>query len=578
MTGKPWLQHYDPDVPPTLAPYPQRTLIDVLRAAAGERPHHPALIFKGTPLSYEALERQSNALADALLALGIQQGERVALILPNSPQTLLCQFGVWKAGAVAAPINPLYTQDELEHALQVSGATAAVALTPFYAKVKAVQPRTDVRFVIATNIKEYLSPVLRLLFTVAKEKKEGHRITLQAGDYRLQDLLQMHAHAAVPSVRVDAGDPAVLLFTGGTTGTPKAAIGTHGGLVMAGMQLHAWLGAVMKPWEDPVLCNMPLFHVYGQGGVLTCALVGHHPLVMVPNPRDLEDVLATIRKSRPAFLPGVPTLFIALLNHPKVLAGKADLRSVKLCLCGAAPLMADTKQRFEALTGGRIVEGYALTESIMATVLTPVNGTYKEGSTGLPLPDVELRIVDTEEDGRELPSGVVGEVLMRAPQLMAGYWQNPEETALTVRAGWLYTGDLGYLDEDGYLFLVDRKKDVIKPSGFQVWPREVEEVLAAHPAVAEVGVAGVPDAYSGEAVKAWVVLREGKQVSVEELRAYCGEKLAAYKVPKQIEFRTALPKSMVGKVLRRELAAGAEKTVVPIPAPTAQREQERVPA
>ncbi|MFN8467407.1 MAG: long-chain fatty acid--CoA ligase [Caldilineaceae bacterium] len=578
MTGKPWLQHYDPDVPPTLAPYPQRTLIDVLRAAAGERPDHPALIFKGTPLSYGALERQSNALASALAALGVKQGERVALILPNSPQTLVCQFGVWKAGAIATPINPLYTEDELEHALQVSGATAAVALTSFYPKVKAIQGRTSLRFVIATNIKEYLSPVLRLLFTVAKEKKEGHRISLQAGDYRLQELLQQYSHAAAPTVSIGAGDPAVLLFTGGTTGTPKAAVGTHGALVMAGMQIHAWLGAAMTPWEDRVLCNMPLFHVYGQGGVLTCALVGHHPLVMVPNPRDLGDMLATIHKSQPAFLPGVPTLFIALLNHPKVLAGKADLRSVKLCLCGAAPLLADTKQRFEALTGGRIVEGYGLTESMMATVLTPVNGVYKEGSTGLPLPDVELRIVDTESGAHELPAGMVGEVLMRAPQVMQGYWRNPDETALAVRDGWLYTGDLGYLDEDGYLFLVDRKKDVIKPSGFQVWPREVEEVLAAHPAVAEVGVAGIPDAYSGEAVKAWVVLREGRQVSVEELRAHCGEKLAAYKVPKQIEFRTALPKTMVGKVLRRELAAEAARTGVPVPAAAAKREQERVPA
>ena len=567
MTGKPWLQHYDPDVPPTLAPYPQRTLIDVLRAAAGERPNHPALIFKGSQLSHEALDRLSSALAGALIALGIKQGERVALILPNTPQTLVCQFGIWKAGAVAAPVNPLYTEDELEHALQVSGAAAAVVLTPFYAKVKAIQPRTNLRFVIATNIKEYLSPVLRLLFTLAKEKKGGHRVAVQAEDYRLQELLQQHAHAAMPGVQVDAGDPAVLLFTGGTTGTPKAALGTHGALVMAGMQIHTWLSAAMLPWEDRILCNMPLFHVYGQGGVLTCALVGHHPLVMVPNPRDLDDVLETIRKSRPAFLPGVPTLFIALLNHPKVVKGKADLRSVKLCLCGAAPLLADTKQRFEALTGGRIVEGYGLTESMMATVLTPVNGTYKVGSTGLPLPDVELRIVDTESGEHELPPGTVGEVLMRAPQVMQGYWQNPEETTLVVRDGWLYTGDLGYLDEDGYLFLVDRKKDVIKPSGFQVWPREVEEVLAAHPAVAEVGVAGIPDAYSGEAVKAWVVLREGRQASVEELRAHCGEKLAAYKVPKQIEFRTALPKSMVGKVLRRELAAEALR------APAAATEQ-----
>jgi long-chain acyl-CoA synthetase len=321
------------------------------------------------------------------------------------------------------------------------------------------------------------------------------------------------------------------------------------------MQFKAWFGQTLVDWEDSIMANMPLFHTYGQCGVMATALMGHHPLVLVPNPRDLDDMVATIRKTRPAFLPGVPTLFIALLNHPDVQAGKVDFKSIKLCISGAAPLMAETKQRFEALTGGRIVEGYALTESTMAGVVTPVHGAYKVGAVGLPLPDVEVRIADPETGQGSLPHGEVGEILMRAPQLMQGYWQRPEETANTIRDGWLYTGDLGYLDEDGYVHIVDRKKDVIKPSGFQVWPREVEEVIAAHSAVAEVGVAGVPDEYQGEAVKAWVVVQEGQQVTTDELRAYCREHLAAYKVPKHVEFRNALPKSMVGKVLRRELVA-----------------------
>ncbi len=282
-------------------------------------------------------------------------------------------------------------------------------------------------------------------------------------------------------------------------------------------------------------------------------LVGHNTLVLIPNPRDMKDMLETIQKVKPSFLPGVPTLFIALINHPDVQSGKVSLKSIKNCISGAAPLMLETKQRFEALTGGNIVEGYAMTENMMATVITPVNGTYKPGSTGLPVSDNEIRIVDMDTGQLEMPIGEVGEITMRCPQMMLGYYQHPTETANTIRDGWLFTGDLGYLDEEGYLFIVDRKKDVIKPSGFQVWPRDVEEVISSHPSVAEVGVAGIPDAYAGEVVKAWVVLRAGEKLSADDLRTFCHTKLTGYKVPKQIEFRDTLPKSMVGKVLRREL-------------------------
>jgi long-chain acyl-CoA synthetase len=559
MTTKPWLSHYDQGMPHSLEPYPDCTLLDLVDATGRERPHHPALIFKGARMSYARLSKLSAAFAAALAELGVHKGDRVALLMPNCPQLVVAQLAAWQLGAVVAPMNPLYTEHELEQMLQMCAAETVVVLTPFYAKVKALQPHTSLHRVIATNIKEYLSPVLRFLFTIAKEKKEGHRITLQPDDLWFGDLLRRYANSPPPRRAAAPEDPALLLFTGGTTGTPKGAVGTHRALVMAGMQIHSWTGSLMKPWDDIIMGNMPLFHVYAQGGVLPTALVGHQPLVLIPNPRDLDDMLATIHKIRPTFLPGVPTLFIGLLNHPQVAAGKADLSSLKLCLSGAAPLMTETKQRFEALTGGRIVEGYGLTESMMATVVTPLAGAYKPGSTGLPLPDVELRIVDSETGDRELAAGEIGEILMRAPQVMTGYWQNSAETAEAIRAGWLHTGDIGYLDEDGYLFIVDRKKDVIKPSGFQVWPREVEEVIAAHPAVAEVGVAGVPDAYSGEAVKAWVVLRAGQDVDADELQAFCRTRLAAYKVPRQIEFRASLPKTLIGKVLRRELAAEAAR-------------------
>lgn len=559
METKPWLKQYDEGVPHTLQPYPERTLLDVASDAARQRPQHPALLFKGAQISYAQLEQLSDAFAAALAAQGVAKGDRVALLLPNSPQAVIAQFGAWKAGAIVAPLNPLYTERELEHALVECGAETAVTLTPFYAKVIALQPHTELRRIIATNVKEYLPGLLRLLFTLFKEKKEGHRISLQPDDLWLQDLLRQYRYAPRPDITVKPDDPALLLFTGGTTGTPKAALSNHQSLLMSGMQFKAWFGKTLADWDDVIMANMPLFHTYGQGGVMSTGLVGHHPLALVPNPRDLADMIATIRKVRPAFLPGVPTLFIALLNHPDVQAGKVDFTSVKLCISGAAPLMAETKERFETLTGGRIVEGYALTESVMAGVVTPVQGAYKPGAVGLPLPDVEIRIADAETGQETLPPGEVGEILLRAPQLMAGYWHRPQETAETIRDGWLYTGDLGFLDEEGYMTIVDRKKDVIKPSGFQVWPREVEEVIATHPAVAEVGVAGVPDDYQGEAVKAWVVLREGQQVTAEELRNYCREQLAAYKVPKHVEFQDTLPKSTIGKVLRRELVAAEQQ-------------------
>jgi len=558
MSEKPWLEHYDQGVPKSLKPYPEITLIETLRETVKLKPEYPVLLFKGAPMSAAELERLSNSMAVALIAKGVKKGDRVALLLPNSPQSFIGMFGIWKAGSIAVPINPLYTESELEFALQECGATAAIVLSSFYNKFKSVQGRTNVVFVIDTNIKEYLPPVLRLLFTLVKEKKEGYRISLHADDIWLGALLSQYASAPIPTIEVRPGDPAIFLFSGGTTGTPKCAIGSHQALVISGMQISNWFRQNVKEWSGSIMQNMPLFHVYGLAGVMPTGLVGHNTLLLIPNPRDINDLLETIHKEKPTFLPGVPTLFIALISHPDVQSGKVSLKSIKNCISGAAPLLFETKQRFEALTGGNIVEGYAMTESMMATVITPVGGTYKPGSTGLPVTDIEIRIVDTETGQMELPTGQVGEITMRCPQLMLGYYQHPTETANSIRDGWLFTGDLGYLDEDGYLFIVDRKKDVIKPSGFQVWPRDVEEVIASHPAVAEVGVAGIPDAYSGEAVKAWVVLREGQKVSEEELRQYCHTKLTGYKVPKHVEFRDSLPKSMIGKVLRRELVRQEE--------------------
>lgn len=557
-TTKPWLSHYDEGVPSSLAPYPPHTLLHYISDTVSKRPDHPAAMFRGARLSYAELERASNAFAASLVNLGVAKGDRVAFVLPNCPQFLVAELAVWKLGGVVFPLNPLYSERELQAALAASGAETAIVLTRFYEHVRAIQPATQLKRLIATNIKEYFPPGLRVLFTFFRERKDGHRITLRAPDLWFQALLSSHRDAARPAPGPGPDDPAIMLMSGGTTGVPKAVVGSHRSLVAAGLQLHAWMKPGSRDWNDVIMLPLPLFHVYANVGVQTYAIVGHNPLLLVPNPRDIDDLLAQIRKERPAFLSAVPALFVALLKHPRVASGKADFSSIRICFSGAAPLMAETKRRFEDLTHGRIVEGYSLTEAMMATFVNPVQGPNKIGSVGMPLPDVDVRIVDPDQGERELDIPQVGEIIIRAPQLMVGYWHNPEETALALRSHgadgvWLYTGDLGYLDADGYLFIVDRKKDLIKTSGYQVWPREIEEVLASHPAVAEVGVTGIADAEKGERVKAWVVLRPGLGASEQELRDFCRQNLAPYKVPQHVEFRSDLPKTMTGKVLRRAL-------------------------
>ncbi|HUO52413.1 MAG TPA: AMP-binding protein [Gemmatimonadaceae bacterium] len=555
---RPWVAHYDPGVPHTLEPYPQRTLLDLFADGLRERPDAPVVLFKGAALSHRTLDEQANAFAAALIALGVKPGDRVALLLPNCPQFLVAEFGVWRAGAVVVPLNPIYSAEEMHGPLVLSGAETVVTLTPFYARVREAMAGTAVKRVIATNIKEYLPPLLRLAFTLLKERKEGHRITLASGDLSFPALLAQHAGAPAPAHSIALDDVATLLLTGGTTGEPKCAETTFREYTCAALQLRAWLGHSLTEWTAPVMLPLPLFHVYGNVGVQSLATATHNPVVLVPNPRDLTDVLKTIRATRPAFFCGVPTLYNAIINHPLTQAGKIDFHSMKACVSGASPLMQETKLRFEQLTGGRIIEGYALTESGMAAVLNPIAGPNKPGSVGMPTPDVEVRIVDGDTGDRIMPTGEVGEIIIRAPNLMKGYFRNPAETAAMLRnfgpgGKWLYTGDLGFLDADGYLFIVDRKKDLIKASGFQVWPREVEEVVAKHPAVQDVGVVGAPDAGKGEIVVAHVVLRPGMSANEEEIRAFARQHLAPYKAPSRVEFHAELPKTMVGKVLRRKL-------------------------
>jgi len=532
------------------------------------------MLFKGSKISYRQLEQESDSLAAALIAIGVKLGDRVALCLPNCPQFMIAEFAAWKAGAIVCPFNPTYSEREMGEALRTTGAETLIVLNRFYDKVKRVQSTTSVKRIVATNIKEYLPPLLRIAYTFLKEKNEGDRIALHAGDYRFTELLRGFRRAPRPDVRISPDDPSVILMSGGTTGTPKGVVGVHRGMVIAGLQLQAWLRPAMNEWTDTIMCPLPLFHVYTNIGLQSLALINHNPIALIPNPREIRDLLKEIIDVKPAFLCTVPTLLSGIMNHPMARDGKVDFTSIKLCFSGGSALMGETKKRFEELTGGVIVEGYSLTEAQMAVHANPVLGQKKIGSVGLPLPDVEVRIVDTEDGTTRVPQGEVGEVVLRAPQLMQGYWQKPEETREMIRTNdrgerLLYTGDLGYQDEDGYLFLVDRKKDLIKSSGYQVWPREIEEVISSHPAVAEVGVVGLPDKMRGEIVKAWIVLRPGKSTTGAELKTFCREKLAPYKVPAKYEFVTELPKTQIGKVLYRVLRQQPAVTEEPVEAAAA---------
>lgn len=566
-----WLEHYDAEVPATLEPYPNRTLLDYLTEAAAEHPDRTALLFNGGKVSYGQLEQLSDALGAGLVELDVRPGDRVALCLPNCPQFLIAEFGVWKAGAISCPFNPTYSDREMEEALAATGAETLIVLNRFYERLKAIQSRTSLRRVIPTNIKEYLPTALRLAYTFLKEKDEGERIEVHEGDVSLADLLDRHHESPRPALTIAPEDPAVILMSGGTTGVPKGVLGQHRGMVIAGLQLRAWLRSAMEEWTDTMMLPLPLFHVFANIGVQSLALVNHNPLALIANAREMRDVLKEIESVKPAFLVAVPTLLSGIMNHPLTRKGKIDFSSIKLCFCGASALMAETKKRFEEMTGGVIVEGYSLTEAQMAVLANPVIGEKKIGSVGMPLPDVEVRILDPDDGRTRVPDGEVGEIVIRAPQLMQGYWRRPEETAEMLRTSdagerLLYTGDLGYLDADGYVFIVDRKKDLIKTSGYQVWPREIEEVIASHPAVAEVAVAGLPDDVKGEIAKAWIILRAGATLSSVEIKSYCRERLAPYKVPAEYEMVTELPKSQVGKVLRRMLRQQEmAKTAEPVP-------------
>ena len=561
---KPWLAHYEKGVPATL-PYPRIPLFQTLTDSARRYPDQPAvsMILRYLPgglkiaahLTYRQLEALTDRFAAALYALGVRKGDRVAVMLPNTPQFLIAFYGAMKAGAIVVNTNPSYTAREMKFQFADAGAETVILLSQSYPNLQQIQKETPIRRVIITDIHDFVAAPFKGLVKRTL-KKEGHLLEVQpqAGVYFLTDLLTKHPPSP-PQVEVTADDVALFQYTGGTTGVPKAAMLSHYNLVVNTIQTKTWL-TTLEPGKERIMGAIPFFHVYGMTVAMSLGIYTGSHIFVVPNPRPIDNVMRIIQRERCTIYPGVPAMYIGIINHPRV--REYDLRSVKACISGAAPLAMEVQEKFEALTGGRLVEGYGLTEAAPVTHCNPIYGLRKAGSIGIPFPDVEAKVVTLEPlpDGKrgDVPTGQEGELAVRGPQVMLGYWQKPEETAATKDAeGWLYTGDIAKMDEDGYFYIVDRKKDLIIVGGYNVVPREVEEVLFTHPKVMEAVVIGVADQYRNERVKAFVVLKPGETATAEEIIAYCREHLAPYKVPRFVEFRSELPRTMVGKFLRRVL-------------------------
>lgn len=526
---RPWLRYYEPEVPPNLQ-YPAATMPELMEKAAADFPERRAIIFAGVEITYRTLLGMVHKLAAGLYRLGVKKGDRVALMSPNSPHYVVAYLAIQKIGAVVVQVNPMYVERELEHILNDAGCRVIIAYDALYPRIKNIRSFTPLEHV--------------LLFSLGQPAGTADDQALSA-----EQLLAGSAPAP-PAVAIDPErDLAVLQYTGGTTGVSKGAMLTHRNIVANALQVVTW-SAGSRYGEEIVLSVLPFFHVYGMTVAMNFALITAATQIIVPR-FEVNQVLEIIQTYRPTIFPGVPTMYVAINNHPEI--ARYDLRSINYCISGSAPLPVEVSEKFEQLTGGYLVEGYGLTETSPVTHCNPLRGRRKVGSIGLPLPDTLCKIVDLETGERELPPGEIGELCVRGPQVMKGYWNMPEETASSLRDGWVYTGDVAKMDEEGYFYIVERKKDMIIAGGYNIYPREVEEVLFEHPKVMEAVVAGVPDRYRGETVKAYVVLKQGQSATEEELIQYCRERLAAYKVPRRVEFRDGLPKTIVGKVLRRYL-------------------------
>jgi long-chain acyl-CoA synthetase len=572
---KPWIKSYDEHVRPTLLPYPEHGLHEYLTRTAREQPDAPALFTTAkvpvlgrltSTLTYRQLDNLSDALAAGLVDMGLNKGDRVVIVMPNCVAFAICYYAILKAGGVVAATNPTYPPKKMQYQINDCDAEFVLALSLFYPLIKQIQPGTKVKTVIVANIKEYMPAAARVLFTLAMEKKGGHRIEggLASGDMWFQDVLQRYA-GRKPNVTTEPDDLALFQYTGGTTGISKGAMATHRALVANTTQIQAWTGidsgsfGDLKASDLLFLGAIPMFHAYGLVALLTQAMSGGGKIVLIPNARDIDEVVDVIDHYKPNIFLGVPALYNAVNNHPRVKTGEVSLKSFMFSYSGSAPLPAATKHDFEDRSSGMISEGFGMSELPVATHSNPLKGANKLGSIGIPYPDVDVRIVSLDDGETDVPPGDVGEMIIKAPNMMKGYHNLPTETANVLREldgeTWLYTGDIARMDEDGYFFLVDRKKDMALIGGFNVYPTTIEKVLKDHPAVLEVGVASIPhpEKAGQEALKAWIVLKPGISATEEELVKHCEENLAAYEVPRRFSFIDELPKTTVGKTLRREL-------------------------
>ncbi|MCH7608375.1 MAG: long-chain fatty acid--CoA ligase [Chloroflexi bacterium] len=528
-------------------------LHELLTRSAAASPRSPALVFYGRSTSYASLLRDVQRFASGLLGLGLHKGDRVGIMLPNCPQAVIAYYGVLWAGGTVVMINPLYTSRELRAQVEDSGARIVIALDQFSDRLEEIREDAGLEQVVLTGIQERLPRHLRVLFTL-KQWRKGRRAKPEhhVGVERFSKLL-----ASEPLERAVPVDPmvdlAVLQYTGGTTGAPKGAMLTHANLVANCQQIRLlYPGVGDSPMT--IMGALPVFHAYGMTVVMNYGIMTGGRILLFPR-FELKPILKAIQKYRPQLFPGVPTMYVAIANHSQI--ERFNLRSVEWCISGAAALPEQVKKSFEQLTGGRLVEGYGLSEASPVTHCNPLEGAQRPGSIGLPVAGTECRIVDLES-GLPVAPGEAGELLVKGPQVMRGYWNRPDETPAPVTDGWLRTGDVARMDEDGFFYIVDRKKEIIIVAGHNVYPREVEEVLSSHLAVQEASVIGIPDPYSGEAVKAFVVLKESEGASREDLMGWCRHELAPYKIPRKIEFIDELPKSLIGKVLRRVLVEREE--------------------
>ena len=548
---RPWLAHYDPEVPHSFSPVP-RPMHTLLEDAARQWPDRPALVFQNWTLNYARLNRLSAILAANLRKQGLRRGERVAIMLPNTPQAVIAYWGVLRAGATVVFTNPLYMETEIIHQFRDSGARFLIVLDLLWPKIAPLRGKLPIEKYFATGIKDGLRFPLDLLYRL-KCWREGKKTCVPADDPNVlpwSTLLQGTTGYTCQEI-IPGKDLALLQYTGGTTGLAKGCMITHASLYANVSQCSAMLPGLSKGHQT-FLGVLPFFHIYGLTVCLNLATFMAATQIIFPRfvPGDL---LKAIQKYRPTAFPGAPSVYISLLQQKNV--GSFDLSSIRYCVSGSAPMPVEWFEQFTKATGTRICEGYGLTEASPVTHINPLDGVAKHGSIGLPVPGTEAKIVDQDLGGPPLPPGKMGELVIRGPQVMAGYYNRPDETADVLRNGWLYTGDIAFMDEDGYFFIVDRKKDLIISAGYNIYPREIDEVLHQHPKVQEAVAVGVPCDARGEVVKAYVVVKHGESMTKAEVIGFCRQKLAGYKVPRHVEFRESLPKTMVGKVLRRALRA-----------------------